>query len=199
MDYPRGIKKAMHKNITYGNRGMGLEQDLNDTNEYYLIQDRAVIYKKPTPITISKVDYHSRVDAVIKEAHFKIPSTTDYNGVYRGKYIDFEAKETALKDRFPLRNIHPHQLKHLENIVRHGGIGFLIVRFKTINETYFLESKKVEEFRKENDRKSIPLSYFKKEGYLIKDKFQPRVDYLSILDTIYFGGEKDEKEIEKRN
>ena len=33
-------------------------------------------------------------------------------------------------------------------------------------------------------RKSIPLSYFKECGYLLKDKFNPRVDYLEILDKV---------------
>ena len=117
-----------NKYQSHSNRGMVLENDLNATNEYYLLNNVAVIYKKPTPITINKVDYPSRKDAVIKEAHFKIPSTTDYNGIYKGKYIDFEAKETKL-DYFPLANIHAHQIEHLKKIMEHGGIGFLIVRF----------------------------------------------------------------------
>ena len=92
MNYPNGIKKIFK--ISASNRGMTLEQELNDTNLYYRNNDIAVIYKKPTPITINKVDYKNRKDAVIKEAHFMIPSTTDYNGIYKGKYIDFEDKET---------------------------------------------------------------------------------------------------------
>ena len=93
MNYPKGIVKPKHE-ISYSNRGMNLEADLNASCEYYLLTDKAVIYKKPTPITICKVDYSNKNDAVIKEAHFRIPSTTDYNGIYNGKYIDFEAKET---------------------------------------------------------------------------------------------------------
>lgn len=192
MNYPKGIRTSTKSNITYGNRGMGLEQDLNETNEFYLMRDVANIHKKPTPITISKVDYHSRKDAVIKEAHFRTPSTTDYNGIYRGKYIDFEAKETIQKESFPLRNIHEHQINHLKNIMKHGGIGFLIVRFTTLNETYYLDGQKLVSFLESEQRKSIPIDYFKKEGYLIKDKFQPRVDYLKVIDDIYFGGKKYE-------
>lgn len=69
MNYPKGIVKPKHE-INYSNRGMNLEADLNATNEYYLLTDKAVIYKKPTPITISKVDYSNKNDAVIKEIPF---------------------------------------------------------------------------------------------------------------------------------
>lgn len=173
---------------TYANRGMTLEADLKATNDYYLVNDIAVIYKKPTPITISKVNYPSRVEAVIKEGYFRTPSTTDYNGIYKGKYIDFEAKETKLKTSFPLNNIHNHQIQHLKKIYNHGGIGFLIVRFTTINKTFLLTIEKLLEFLKETDRKSIPLSYFEENAYIIKDKYNPRVDYISVLNDIYFGG-----------
>ena len=177
------------KNInTYANRGMTLEADLKASNDYYLINDKAVIYKKPTPITISKVNYPSWCEAVIKEGYFKTPSTTDYNGIYKGKYIDFEAKETKLKTSFPLNNIHPHQIKHLNKIYKHGGIGFLIVRFTTVNKTFLLPIESLMKFLDESSRKSIPLSYFEENGYIIKDKYNPRVDYLEILDKLYFDG-----------
>lgn len=186
MKYPSGI---FHKKIvSYSNRGMALEDDLNLTNKYYLDTDRAIIYKKPTPITINKVDYQSRMDAVIREAHFKIPSTTDYNGIYNGKYIDFEAKETK-KNFFPLANIHTHQIKHLERIENHGGISFIIVRFTTFNQTYLLLTPKLIDFISSSNRKSIPIEYFKKEGYLIEEKYTPRLDYLKIIDEIYFKGD----------
>lgn len=187
MKYPVGIIKKRNNPLTYSNRGMGLEEDINITNEYYRNNNIAVIYKKPTPITIVKVDYPSRLKAVIKEAYFKTPSTTDYNGVYKGKYIDFEAKETKNKTSFPLANIHNHQIKHLENIVKHGGIGFLIVKFVLLNETYLLLEKDLIDFINTSDKKSIPLEYFKEKGYLIKDKYAPRLDYLEILDRIYGG------------
>lgn len=169
-------------NYRYSNRGMSLEVDINDSNEYYLISDIAVIYKKPTPITINKVNYHSRNDATITEAHFNTPSTTDYNGIYRGKYIDFEAKETKNKTSFPISNIHPHQLKHLKKIIKHGGIGFLIVRFSSLKETYYLNCQDLFFFLDTETRKSIPLDYFKKKGKLIKEGLRPRLDYLSCIE-----------------
>ena len=188
MKYPTGSKKTYKIYNNYANRGMNLEGDISLSNEYYLKNDIAVIYKKPTPITIAKVDYPSRLEAVIKEGYFKTPSTTDYNGIYKGKYIDFEAKETKNKTAFPLYNIHAHQIKHLEAIKNHGGIGFIIVRFTALNETYLLPIDSFLSFTKTNTRKSIPISYFKKFGYIIKDKYQPRVDYLNIIDKLYFNG-----------
>lgn len=182
MKYPNGIKKEYINLKSHSNRGMNLENDLNDTNNYYLVNDIAIIYKKPTPITINKVDYKSRVDAVIKEAHFKIPSTTDYNGIYKRKYIDFEAKETKSETSFPLNNIHKHQIDHLIKIHNHGGIGFIIVRFTKLNKTYLLFIEDLINFLDTNERVSIPINYFNEYAYLIKEGISPRLDYLKILD-----------------
>lgn len=193
MNYPNGLKKKtttlQTTPVTHKNRGMNLEDDLNQSNEYYLEIDKAYIYKKPTPIKITKVDYPSRDKAVIKEAFFTVPSTTDYNGLYKGYYIDFEAKESESTTAFALSNIHPHQIKHLQNIERHNGISFLIVRFTTLNETYLLTTKEFSVFLNTSDRKSIPIEFFRQNAYLIKDGYNPRVDYLKIVDEL-IGGRK---------
>ena len=125
---------------------------------------------------------------VIKEAYFKIPSTTDYNGIYRGKYIDFEAKETTSKTSFSLANIHKHQINHLINVKNKGAISFIIVRFTVLDETYFLDTNLLEEFIKNNERKSIPIDFFKEYGTMIKIKYSPRIDYIKVIDKLYFGG-----------
>ncbi len=90
-------KKSRANNTIYGKRGMSLEDEINESNKYYLSAGIAVIHKKPTPIQIVDVYYPKRSAAVIKKAYFKQASTTDYNGVYRGHYLDFEAKETKNK------------------------------------------------------------------------------------------------------
>ena len=192
MKYPNGIKKKADKNsitikLSHKNRGMVLENDLNETNDYYREIDKAIIYKKPTPIQITKVDYPSRNKATIKEAFFKTPSTTDYNGIYKGKYIDFEAKETKSKTSFTLNNIHPHQIKHIKNVYNHQGIVFLIIRFTTLDETYLLTAKDFLDFINNNEKKSISLEYIKEKGYLIKNGYKPRIDYLKVVDKIIGG------------
>ena len=195
MNYPGGIKKEIQNkkqttydsNLSHKNRGMTLEYELNLSNEYYREIDKAYIYKKPTPIKIVKVDYPSRDKTVIKEAYFTVPSTTDYNGLYKGRYIDFEAKETQSKTSFALTNIHPHQIEHLKNMNNHGGIAFLIVRFTTLNETYLLTADKFLQYLEETKKKSIPIDFFRKEAYRIKDGYRPRLDYLSIVDELIGG------------
>ncbi len=186
------LKKFGNTSKNYANRGMSLESDINLSNEYYKINDIAYINKKPTPIKLVKVDYHKNM---IKEAYFDTPSTTDYNGIYKAKYIDFEAKETTSKTSFSLSNIHTHQINHLINVQNHGAISFIIVRFTLLDKTYLLDTKYLKDFINNNTRKSIPLKYFEENGKLIKTKYNPRLDYINVINNIYFGGSlwKEEK------
>ena len=184
MNYPNGIKEnkiPIKEEISYKNRGMNLEHDINSTNSFYIDKEKAYIYKKPTPIKLVKVDYQK---GKINEAYFDMPSTTDYNGIYNGKYIDFEAKETINTKGFPIRNIHIHQINHIRNVLKAKGVCFLIVRFTKINETYLLMGKDFIEFIDNNKKSTIPINFFKEKGYLIKEKFNPRVDYLEIIDNM---------------
>ncbi|HPX32910.1 MAG TPA: Holliday junction resolvase RecU [Erysipelotrichaceae bacterium] len=188
INYPNRKSVNHSKVINYSRRGMSLEEDLNLTNKYYLEVDRAVIYKKPTPITIVDVDYKSRSTAKITEAYFQTPSTTDYNGIYQGLYLDFEAKETSSKTSLVLAMIHPHQLEHMKKILNHKGIAFIIVRFSYYDETYLIFAKDLFEFINSTKRKSIPYSWFKEKGILIPYSYQIKVDYLSVIDSHIVGG-----------
>lgn len=189
MQYPNGIKKKPNTVKNYSNRGMNLENALNETNDFYISNDIALIYKKPIPVTITKVDYPSRNKAKITEAYYSVPSTTDYNGIYKGKYIDFEAKVTKSTTSFPLSNIHPHQIKHLISVKNHGGISFIIVYFEKLNKIYYLDTIHLESFLNGIDRKSIPTHYFDEYGILIEERINPRINYLSVIDSVYFKGE----------
>ena len=70
-------------NSSFANRGMALENDINETNKYYREYDIALIYKKPTPIRITKTNYQNMR---VTDGFFECPSTLDYNGVYKGYY-----------------------------------------------------------------------------------------------------------------
>lgn len=183
MKYPNGIiKKNIHQqNTDYANRGMDLEYEINISNDYYKEQNMALIYKKATPMKATKINY-SNNKKQITEGFFEIASTTDYNGLYKGKYIDFEAKTTNSTTSFPLSNIHQHQLEHLKKVNELGGISFVIIAFTKLGQTFLLTTEKIFDIMK--DRKSIPLAYVKQHGYLIEQKFMPRLDYLLIVDQL---------------
>ena len=188
-------RKQLEKTINYANLGMTLESDIEASNSYYLNHGIAVIHKKPTPIQVVNVSYPARNKAKITEAYYKTPSTTDFNGVYRGFYVDFDAKETNSKTSMPLKNVHPHQIAHLNDVTKQGGIAFLIVHFKKYNEYFLLPFRILKKYwdnqkNEENGRKSIPYQAFKDDAIPIKFGYQPRLNYLQAVDQLLLRSNK---------
>jgi len=180
--------KASKKAVDFGRRGMSFESQIVKANEYYLASGTAVIHKKPTPVQIVKVDYPDRSAAKITEAYFKTPSTTDFNGVYDGIYVDFEAKETTNKTSFPLVNIHPHQAKHIFAVEKQGGFAFLLVKFSKLDEIYLLTADTLAQFWQEYEqgsRKSIKHAEFVAQGVVVPINTYPNVDYLKIVRQLW--------------
>ena len=181
-------KQKKSKNLTKANLGSDFEDEINESNEYYQNKNIAVIHKKPTPVQIVKVDYPARNKAKIVEAYYKTPSTTDYNGIYKEKYIDFEAK-SCRELNFSFDRIYEHQIKHLDSIDKLGGIAFLIIEFSSSDEVYILPSKLLIEKYNESlngGRKSIPYDFIKNNGVFVKRGFNPRLSYLEAVDKYYF-------------
>ena len=169
--------------FSHGNRGMSFEEDINLSNEYYKANDLCLITKRPTPINVVKVDYSK--GATITNAYFEKQSTTDYNGVYKGRYIDFEAKSTLKTTSFPLSNISVHQICHLKSVIKHGGIAFFIIEFAKVGKVFLLDASYVIDFYENGSRKSIPFNDVVLNGHEIKKGFAPRLNYLEIIDKIY--------------
>lgn len=187
-EYKPNIKKAKKRkidiSISSANRGMDFENDINLSNNFYREKGICLITKRPTPINIVKVDYTK--GARITDAFFEKQSTTDYNGVYKGRYIDFEAKNTKNKTSFPMSNISRHQIEHLKQVINHGGIAFFIIRFELLHEVYLLDASFVINHFENNDRKSIPYLIFKQEGIIIKQGLNPRLYYIDAIEQKYF-------------
>ncbi|MBP5216550.1 MAG: Holliday junction resolvase RecU [Bacilli bacterium] len=196
ISYPKGVKpisqgKIIKKSsrqkariqIAPGNRGMSFESAINETNDYYKEKGFCLITKRPTPINVVKVDYTH--GAKITQAFFEKQSTTDYNGVYKGHYIDFEAKSSIARASFPLNNIPPQQISHLEGVLQHGGIAFFLMELVALKEVYLLPAEYVIRFYKEAKRKSIPFADIKENGALVKEGFRPRYDYLPLVEELF--------------
>lgn len=181
------VHRQKQNQVVFGHRGMALEDEINASNEYYRSHQAAVVYKKPTPVQIVKVDYPKRAKAVIKEAYFRQPSTTDYNGVYQGHYLDFEAKETKNKQSFPLKNFHQHQIDHFKRCLQQQGICFVLVKFVTLERVFLLGAKDLLphwDQQQNNGPKSIALSVFVQQGWEIPYAIQPILPYLKAVDQL---------------
>ncbi len=184
-DQPIDEKPQKHKTIlSASNRGMDFEADINLSNIFYCDNHRALITKRPTPINIVKVDYSH--GAHIVDAYFEAQSTTDYNGVYRSRYIDFEAKSCRSKTSFPLHNITPHQITHLQGVIEHGGIAFFLIDLAVYDEVYLVDAHYIIEQYLHGQRKSIPFQDLKSIGHLVPQSYTPRLQYLDVVDEVYF-------------
>ncbi|MDD4531941.1 MAG: Holliday junction resolvase RecU [Bacilli bacterium] len=192
--YPNGevydpIKLKRERKRTYkcdnaSNRGMSLEKDISLSCDYYNSRNVTCIYKRPTPIKVVRMD---KIDkAKIVEGYFSMKSTTDYNGIYRGKYMDFEAKETESKTSFSFKNIRSQQLSHLRKVHALGGIAFFVIRFKQYQETYLVDAMTLLDYMDLNIRKSFPYSFIKENGVLIEEAYCPRLKLTAAIDQMYF-------------
>ncbi len=191
-NYPNGKRKTQATNINnktiHANRGMKFESLINESNDFYALHDRAYIFKKPTPIKVVRVQTKQenfQKKHVISEAYYERASTTDYNGIYKGYYVDFEAKEVKYKTFNIGANLKEHQVEHLLNVSKHGAIAFLLVHFTSVDEVYILMADDLANFLKYSETKSIiPLSYFKENGYLVEQGYLPKIDYLKVVDQL---------------
>lgn len=190
--YPNKIIKTPSTNLikTTNSKkarlGADFEEMINESNKFYLNKGLAAIYKKPTPIQVVSTTFPKRSMARITEAYYKTPSTTDYNGVYKGYYIDFEAK-SCHSNSFPFSKIFKHQVEHLRVVHNLGGIAFLLIEFPNKEEIFLLPATmlfNLYDAMNEGGRKSIPYTYFKENAYLIKRAYAPQVDYLKAVDLL---------------
>jgi recombination protein U len=171
-----------------GLRGSAFEELINMTNLKYRDHGIGLIQKIPTPIKPVELDVENHN---IKKAYFEERSTVDYIGIVQGYAICFDAKETNL-ERFPLRNIHQHQIDFMNDFSKQEGIAFLIIRFSQYNKNYFVPFefivKKIDDALN-GGKKSIHYNEFNdffeidnKDGYVLH--YIEALDlYLHSLDT----------------
>ncbi|MBS4534786.1 Holliday junction resolvase RecU [Clostridium sp. D2Q-14] len=168
-------------------RGDVFEEQINLSNIVYKRKGIALIQKIATPVKVLK-----RTGGRIT-GFFEQKSTLDYLGVYKNIPIAFDAKETNEKKRFPLKNIHPHQIEFMKEWTENGGRAFVLVSFVNHREVYRLDWKDIEWFwnrYQQNKGKrgyaSIPYEHFKLNCKELVSRDGILLDYLE-------GVEVDEK------
>lgn len=155
------------------NLGKVLEDKIIKQNEFYLKNNLATIKKVPNAWVVRRKGPH------IVGANPVPSGLCDFVGTSKligGRMIVFDAKETKNKTTFPLNNIKPSQMDHMQETIDHGGIGFLVVWFTEMNETYVINHKQIRPFWEyaeqnpdEKGAKSIKLQFFQEECKRIDD------------------------------
>lgn len=166
-----------------GSRGLAFENLLNQSNDMYERQKRAIIHKRSTPVKVIKSS-----GTKVLAGYYEAKSTVDYDGVYKGKAIFFEAKSTHELARFDLKNIHDHQFEHLQKCHENGGLCFVLVEFIKQHRTYLLPFTGLRAYINEaaaGGRKSITLDSFEVDAYEVYPGRVP-LDYLATVDKIWF-------------
>lgn len=152
-----------------GSRGSAFEELINRQNELYLDRDVAYVQKIATPVRVLETQKRGTFKGVFTQ------STVDYVGVFRGRGIAFDAKETK-KPSLPLSSIKPHQIDFLKRFDACGGIAFFLVSFVQEFEFFAIPIREYLYFVSGSTRQSIPIRYFRERAYRVNCK--PFVDYL---------------------
>ena len=149
---------AKRKN-TSNKIGSTFEGKLIKVFDKYRKEGKAYIIKIPSEATII------RSGAKIVKAFFKDRSSClDFLGLMPdGKGIVFEAKTTKETKRFPLNNIQDYQYELADELLRYVKSVFYIIEFRELNEIYLVHSNKIKDFIKNNERKSIPINWFREK------------------------------------
>lgn len=189
-------EKEVHTRVAgRANMGMNLESDVISSCNVFRERGLASIYKRPTPIKIGKVD--QRNPNHITSAYFAEKSTTDFVGVYRSRYIDFECKETG-HDTLQVQNIRPQQLTHLDLVLKLGGIGFFLVCFTKRQEVYLLDAAPVlDRVLRQKSHAGFKRDFFIQNGILIEQGYSPRLEILKAIDMAYFDTPLDKNNLKQ--
>ena len=133
----------------------------------YRREGKAYIIKIPGEVTIIR-----KGAKIVNAIHRQKSDCLDFLGLMPdGRGIVFEAKTTKNKTSFPLSNIQDYQYELADELLGYVKSVFYIVEFRELDEIYLVHSNKIKEFIKNNERKSIPISWFResKNATLMED------------------------------
>lgn len=147
----------------HANRGLYLEEWIEQANRVYQKKNKAEVHKIPTPW------------------RFERKSTVDFGGTAAGKSIWFDAKATKNKTSFPLGNIKEHQIEYLVRTERQGGLGFFLIHSTAERKTWVLWIQQLTAFMAGHERKSIPFEWLEANCDTVKGGKGIMLDYLPAV------------------
>ncbi|MFW5438835.1 Holliday junction resolvase RecU [Paenibacillus apiarius] len=162
---------------------MPFEQLIEYTNNLYESKEIAVINKRPTPVKVTR-----SVGSKVMAGFFEKQSTVDFDGVYQGRAIVFEAKSTKNPTRFDLCNLPDHQYEHLEKCHKRGAIAFILISFEKQQKEYLLPYTALRpywiEYKKPVGKRSMSILDFDIHAYEVNSGRVP-LDYLKVVDEVW--------------
>lgn len=172
------ILNKQEKLIKYSNRGMSFEKIITDILFYYNKNNIMYVLKRPTPIKILSVK-----NGIITKAVYENQSTLDYVGIYKDKYIEFEAKSTISRTSFNFNNILNHQESHIKKLHNLNAICFIIIEFSSFSRYFILPINLYLEYLNQNKR-SIKISELEKRGIEISISYKPFLRLKEAIDKL---------------
>lgn len=163
--------------------GQAFEQMIDYSNEVYKRLNMAVVHKRPTPVKVTR-----SAGTKVLAGFFEKKSTVDYDGIYRGRRLDYEAKSIESLDRFDLKRVEDHQYTHLEQCYQHGSLTFVLIEFVKQRKVYLLPFETLKSYKEQARRggkKSIRIEDMDIHAYEVQPAGVP-VDYLPVVKKIWF-------------
>lgn len=166
-----------------GDHGAAFENLINWSNDMYRNNKIALIEKRATPVVVTKKSRDGR----IKEGYYEKKSTVDYDGIYKGRFVAFEAKATINDKRFDLKNIKPHQYEWLLQAEQMGAICFILLEFSKEHSIFLVPFALIKEYMeaaKNGGPKSIKREVFDERAFLVTPTNHALVDYLQYVEKL---------------
>ncbi len=152
-----------------------MEELINRTNIFYQNNNIAFIEKRYLPIKIIK-----KINDNIILGKLIDKSLVDYSGIYQGKHIEFEAKETN-KKYFNIRQILTHQFKYLIKANKLGAKTFIIIYFSYFDEFYLVNLDVIEKWIINKQKNKIPYEYIKDNCSNLDIEYPGIINYIKKI------------------
>jgi recombination protein U len=167
--------------VRYNNRGLYLEEMVEQSNAIYNERNMAVIHKIPTPWKVQRKFSPFHRQYRISNAFPEKKATVDFGGTAQKWSVWFDVKATKNKLSFPLSNVHQHQRDYLEKVNKQGGKAFLLINSEVENKTWLLWITDLLEFISAGTRKSLTFEWLDEHCEVVKSNGGIILDYLPIV------------------
>ena len=169
----RGLKitqqtgKKQHAE-SYVGRGMGLQALVVQTNEQYRQLGIASIW-----------EFGAEAKWIPGGKLVPREGTVDFIGVWNGRGIAFDAKETQ-EDALPANNVKTHQVEFLMDFSQAGGVAFLLIAYTGPGRFFVVPVEKY--FPVWGGRRGLKIEEVERVGKEVRASNQVCLDYLKGLD-----------------